>query len=87
MALFGDSRLVKKSGNTAFDAKIVAKMAAPWSGIYRCPGCGREVVAKEGEALPPAGHHHHSITQGDIRWQLIVAAEDIVDPQRSRSKD
>jgi hypothetical protein len=87
MSLCRDIRLINRSRNTAFDAKIVAEMAAPWSGIYRCPGCGREVVARKGETLPPASHHHHDITQGDVRWQLVVAAEESVEPNRDGSGD
>jgi DNA-directed RNA polymerase subunit RPC12/RpoP len=47
----------------------------PHSGIYRCMGCGREVVAEESRKLPPQNHHEHSSAQGKIRWRMIVYAD------------
>ena len=44
----------------------------PWSGIYRCVGCGREVVHTIGKPLPPQNHHQHASSQGEIKWRLIV---------------
>jgi|HubBroStandDraft_6_1064221.scaffolds.fasta_scaffold255473_2 hypothetical protein len=43
-----------------------------WSGIYRCKGCGCEVVHTFDKPLPPQSHHHHTLGQGAIQWQLIV---------------
>jgi hypothetical protein len=43
-----------------------------WSGIYRCMGCGREIVHTTGHPLPPQNHHQHTYGQGSIRWRLNV---------------
>jgi hypothetical protein len=43
-----------------------------WSGIYRCEGCGKEVVSTAGHPLPPQNHHQHTPVQGYIRWRLVV---------------
>jgi hypothetical protein len=45
---------------------------APVSGIYRCPGCGKEIAHNEDTKLPPQNHHQHSASQGKISWRMIV---------------
>ena len=45
----------------------------PLTGIYKCQGCGTEVVSTADDPLPPASHHQHSLAQGEMAWQLIVA--------------
>ena len=45
---------------------------APVSGIYRCPGCGKEIAHNEDTRLPPQNHHQHDGSQGKVRWRLIV---------------
>lgn len=55
-----------------FDAILPANSMTPYSGIYRCEGCGTEIVSAIGEALPTASHHRHSPQQGMVRWRLIV---------------
>ncbi|SRR6266567_962852 len=48
----------------------------PNSGIYRCMGCGREIVAEKDRSFPPQNHHQHkSPAQGHVRWRLIVFAD------------
>lgn len=55
-----------------FDKTYSPGTTVPWSGIYRCEGCGREVVHTTGKPLPPQNHHQHSVYQGSILWRLIV---------------
>jgi len=43
------------------------------TGIYKCQGCGIEVVSNAGDPLPPSTHHQHSLTQGGISWWLAIA--------------
>lgn len=45
---------------------------APVSGIYRCPGCGKEIAHNEDVSLPSQNHHQHGQDQGKVRWKLIV---------------
>jgi hypothetical protein len=47
----------------------------PHSGIYRCQGCGREIVAEQSRQFPPQNHHQHTSAQGVIAWRLIAAAD------------
>lgn len=53
-----------------------ADTQAPASGIYKCRGCGREVLCYEGMHLPPEYHHKHNVIQGPIFWELVVQIED-----------
>jgi hypothetical protein len=46
--------------------------STPYSGVYKCQGCGREAVSTYGHALPPQNHHQHTPSQGTIRWRLIA---------------
>lgn len=55
-----------------FDKDYSPGERTAWSGIYRCMGCGREVVHTTGHPLPPQNHHQHTYSQGSIRWRLIV---------------
>ena len=44
-------------------------------GIYRCAGCGREVIARADERLPGETHHfcpEEGVVPG---WQLLVFAD------------
>jgi hypothetical protein len=64
--------------NEEFDKIYGPGMTVAWSGIYRCEGCGREVVHTTGKPLPPQNHHQHTYSQGTIRWRLVVT--DSADP-------
>ena len=55
-----------------FDKLYEPGSTGSWSGIYRCEGCGREVVHTTGHPLPPQNHHQHTSTQGKIRWRILV---------------
>lgn len=59
----------------AYDRVYEPGEIPPHSGIYRCEGCGREIVAEENRQFPPQNHHQHSTSQGKIRWRLIVYAD------------
>ena len=59
----------------AFDVLYAPGQAPPFSGIYKCMGCGREVVAEQARQLPPQNHHQHFPNQGAVRWVLIVYAD------------
>jgi len=72
MALFKYSNLFQKSNHRAFDEIHAAGSTVPYSGIYRCVGCGHEVSSTFNHTLPPQNHHQHTYQQGAIRWQLVV---------------
>ena len=54
-----------------YDALYKPGEAPPHSGIYRCMGCGREVLAEQSSKLPPQNHHKHTAS---IQWRLAVYA-------------
>jgi hypothetical protein len=74
MALFKHVGYLLRNEHEAFDHDYEPDQVSPHSGIYRCMGCGREVVTEEGRALPPQNHHQHTTEQGTVRWRMIVYA-------------
>ena len=72
MALYQSSSHLRQFTHAEFDKEFEPSATVAWSGIYRCQGCGREVVHTNGKPLPPQNHHQHSSSQGRIRWKLVV---------------
>jgi hypothetical protein len=62
--------------NARFDHIYPAGARSPRAGIYRCEGCGREVIAWNGPSLPARDDHDHEPEHGTVRWRLIVATQD-----------
>ena len=75
MASYKYSTYVGADLSEAFDAEHGPGTPTPFSGIYRCMGCGREDVSTHLHPLPPQNHHQHSVAQGKIRWRLVVWAD------------
>lgn len=75
MALYKNSNYLTASQDSVFENDYAPGNVPPHSGIYRCIGCGREVVAEESRSLPPQNHHQHSVLGGPIRWRLAVYAD------------
>ena len=75
MALYKHGNYLTQSQDAAFDQVHPPGGQTPHSGIYRCIGCGREVVSEYPKPLPPQNHHQHTPHQGAIRWQMIVYAD------------
>lgn len=46
----------------------------PFSGIYRCEVCGKEITSNQGDPFPPQNHHQHENRRA-ISWQLIVRTD------------
>jgi hypothetical protein len=78
MALYQSSTHLRQFINREFDKVFEPSATVAWSGIYRCLGCGREVVHTVGKPLPPQNHHQHTLNQGKIRWNLLIT--DSADP-------
>jgi hypothetical protein len=73
MAKYRYSTYLSPSTDDEFDKFFRPGERVGWSGIYRCVGCGYEVVHTNDIPLPPQNHHQHKPTQGKtIRWQLLV---------------
>jgi len=75
MATYKYPDFIRQVYNYAFDIAIGPGELAQNSGIYRCDGCGREIVVGYEKSLPSQSHHRHKPGEGDIRWRLIVATE------------
>jgi hypothetical protein len=75
MALYKYSQYLTANQDGAFDKEYKPGEIPPHSGVYRCVGCGREVVAEENRLFPPQNHHAHSYQQGAIRWKMAVYAD------------
>ena len=72
MARYKHHQFFKHYDDTLFDDLHKAGARAPHSGIYRCNGCGQEIVMEEGQTLPPENHHQHPNQYLVILWQLVV---------------
>lgn len=75
MAIYKYDRLFIRSSDAVYDTDQQPGSPAPYAGIYRCLGCGREVTAHRSEPLPPPSHHMHPVNQGAVRWRLVVCAD------------
>jgi hypothetical protein len=75
MALYKYPQYLGQSQEAVFDQSNHPGGHVPHSGIYRCTGCGREVVAEEARSFPPQNHHQHTAHQGPVIWRLAVYAD------------
>jgi len=75
MALYKYANYLGQSTDAAFDTLHNPGVATPHSGIYRCEGCGHEIVSEGGKQFPPQNHHQHTLAQGTIRWRLAVYSQ------------
>ncbi len=65
-------QFLSNSDASQFDLIHAPGATTPYSGIYRCEGCGNSIAANQGNPLPPQNHHQHTFAQGAIRWRLAV---------------
>lgn len=75
MAIYKYQQFLEHSNHAAFDTLTYPGGTVPYSGIYRCEGCGDNIVSTFGHVMPPQNHHQHTQAQGQIRWRLIVATK------------
>jgi hypothetical protein len=75
VARYQDNKYLTHQSSDAFDKEHRPSDSAPFAGIYRCMGCGREIGIAYNHVLPPQNHHEHTPQQGAIRWRLIVFAD------------
>lgn len=73
MAIYKNPKYLTQLLDSSFDKIHEASTLTPISGIYRCEGCGHEIVSVKYHRLPPQNHHQHKPEQGKIRWRLIVS--------------
>jgi hypothetical protein len=75
MALYKYLAYLNSSPHAGFDEIHQPGASTPYSAIYKCTGCGKEIVSERNKPFPPQNHHQHTPEQGDIRWKMIVYAE------------
>lgn len=75
MASYKYAAFLAKNEDGSFDRIHGPGQQVPFSGIYRCVGCGREIAANYPEPLPPQNHHQHTREQGPIQWRMAVWAD------------
>jgi hypothetical protein len=72
MAHYKYSKDLTQLNGREFDDIHQPGAATPFSGIYRCEGCGWSITSLRLQPLPPPDHHEHAASQGAIRWRLVV---------------
>lgn len=73
MAYYKNGNFLTQEQGAEFDAIHNPGVATPFSGIYRCTGCGHSITSVRPHPLPPQNHiHQHQNLLVPIRWQLIV---------------
>ena len=75
MAYYKHHQFFHVSNASDFDRTNSPGVTTPYSGMYYCDGCGREIVSEKNKPLPPQNHHQHTQAQGSIRWRLIAATQ------------
>jgi len=72
MAYYKYPQFLLQEQGSEFDTIHEPGQPTPFSGIYRCEGCGLSVTSVTPHPLPPQNHHQHTTQQGRIRWRLVV---------------
>ncbi|QQE07803.1 hypothetical protein IC580_05575 [Cupriavidus sp. ISTL7] len=72
MPFCNDTRYFTQEEDPAYELVLAPGAQAPYSGIYRCEGCGSSAISPREQPLPPPNHHVHGALQGQIRWRLIA---------------
>ena len=75
MAIYQHSSYLQGTTDRAFEVVYEPRTRPLDTGIYRCVGCGCEIIHEANSPLPTQNHHQHSIFQGPTRWRLVVRAE------------
>lgn len=75
MAWYKYSNYLQQTNHNAYDLEYSPGSKVPYSGIYRCMGCNREIASNVNDPFPPQNHHQHNSGQGHIRWKLIAYAD------------
>ena len=75
MSMFRRSNDIEVSLSPEFDREYEPGQTPVHSGIYRCRGCGCEIVAHGSKPFLVEGHPRHSPAHGPVRWRLAVAVQ------------
>lgn len=72
MAYYKYNQFLAVEQGPEFDALYLPGQPTPFSGVYRCEGCGHSVTSVHSHPLPPQNHHQHKNVLTLIRWRLVV---------------
>lgn len=72
MAYYKDINLLRRETGVEYDLVHSPGDRVPYTGVYRCQGCGNSRAAFKEERFPPKNHHDHNALQSKMRWQLVV---------------
>jgi hypothetical protein len=72
MAFYKYANFLSQEQGPEFDTVHSPGFVTPYSGIYRCTGCGLSITSVHMHPLPPQNHHQHQNHLTPIRWQLVV---------------
>jgi hypothetical protein len=72
LAYYKYGNILTQEDGAEFDTIYQTGTPTPYSGIYRCEGCGHSITSVHNHPFPPQNHHQHSAAQGTIRWRLAV---------------
>lgn len=72
MALYRYSQFLASSTSDEFNKLFNPGTRCSWSGIYRCEGCGHEIVHTHEKPLPPQNSHTHTNPYVAIQWRLVA---------------
>jgi hypothetical protein len=75
MAVYKYPVYLAANQDASFDQLYHPGTVTPFSGVYRCMGCGREIVSEYPRPLPPQNHHQHLPAQGLILWRMVIWAD------------
>jgi hypothetical protein len=72
MAYYKYGQFLTRQEGPEFDLLHHPGQPTPFSGVYRCEGCGLSVTSVNPHPLPPQNHHQHPNSLTPIRWRLVV---------------
>jgi hypothetical protein len=72
MAFYKYPQFLTQENGPEFDTISHPDNPTPYSGIYRCEGCGLSATFVKPHNIPPQNHHQHTTEQGAVRWRLVV---------------
>lgn len=72
MAYYNNGNLLKQTAHPAFGEILNPGKPAPYSGIYKCIHCDKEISCAHEHKLPSENDHEHDKSV-PIKWKLIVA--------------
>jgi len=71
MAYYKYAQFLTQQAGSEYDGVHQPGALTPFSGVYRCTGCGLSSTSIKDHPLPPQNHHQHASTTALIRWQLV----------------